>query len=247
MISCSGINAGAREYGNIIKGGLKKLVVLTGAGVSAESGLATFRDAGGLWEGYRIEEVATPEAWHRNPEMVLEFYNQRRKAALKAEPNEAHRILAELEKQFKVTIITQNVDDLHERAGSSHVVHLHGKLFESRSTLDPSLVYPIQGWELKLGDRCERGSQLRPNIVWFGEMVPMMDTAVDIVSQSDLFLVVGTSLVVYPAAGLVDYVPNGVPKYIVDPRIPEGRSGPDTYFIPEKATVGMKMFREKVG
>lgn len=221
---------------------MKKLVVLTGAGISAESGLATFRDSGGLWEGYRVEDVATPEAWRRDPGTVLEFYNQRRKAALEAKPNEAHRILAELELQYEVTVITQNVDDLHERAGSSRVVHLHGKLFESRSTLDPTLVYPIDGWALNLGDKCERGSQLRPNIVWFGEMVPMMDVAVAIAATSDIFLVVGTSLVVYPAAGLIDYVPRGVPKYIVDPRVPEGRSGEDVHFITEKATVGMGMF-----
>ncbi len=221
---------------------MKKLVVLTGAGISAESGLATFRDSGGLWEGYRVEDVATPEAWRRDPGTVLEFYNQRRKAALEAKPNEAHRILAELELQYEVTVITQNVDDLHERAGSSRVVHLHGKLFESRSTLDPTLVYPIDGWALNLGDKCERGSQLRPNIVWFGEMVPMMDVAVAIAATSDIFLVVGTSLVVYPAAGLIDYVPHGVPKYIVDPRVPEGRSGPDVHFITEKATVGMGSF-----
>ncbi|MBL7866005.1 MAG: NAD-dependent deacylase, partial [Cyclobacteriaceae bacterium] len=156
---------------------MKKLVVLTGAGVSAESGLATFRNSGGLWEGHRVEDVATPEAWRRNPEMVLEFYNQRRRHALEAQPNAAHRELAELEQQFEVTVITQNVDDLHERAGSTRVVHLHGKLSESRSTMDEQLVYPIAGWQLNLGDRCERGSQLRPNIVWFGEMVPMMDTA----------------------------------------------------------------------
>ena len=156
---------------------MKRLVVLTGAGISAESGLATFRDAGGLWEGYRIEDVATPEAWRRNPELVLQFYNERRRKAREAEPNAGHQILAELEKEFEVTVITQNVDDLHERAGSSRVFHLHGKLFESRSTLDESLVYPIDGWELNLGDRCARGSQLRPNIVWFGEAVPMIEPA----------------------------------------------------------------------
>ncbi len=155
----------------------KKLVALTGAGISAESGLATFRDSGGLWEGYRVEDVATPEAWRRNPELVLEFYNQRRKSGLEAKPNRGHEVLAELQNDFDVTIITQNVDDLHERAGSQKVIHLHGSLFESRSTLDPSLVYKINGWELKLGEKCERGSQLRPNIVWFGEMVPMMEVA----------------------------------------------------------------------
>jgi len=223
---------------------MKKLVVLTGAGVSAESGLATFRDAGGLWEGYRVEDVATPEAWQRNQATVLDFYNDRRKAALQAKPNEAHRIIAELEKDFEVIVITQNVDDLHERGGSSKVIHLHGKLFESRSSIDPSLIYPVDGWELKLGDTCERGSQLRPNIVWFGEMVPMMDIAITIAATSDIFLVVGTSLVVYPAAGLVDFVPRGVPKYIVDPNIPEGRRDSDFHFIPEKATTGMRKFQQ---
>lgn len=224
---------------------MQRLVVLTGAGISAESGLATFRDAGGLWEGYRIEDVATPQAWHRNPETVLEFYNQRRKAALQAQPNEAQRILAELESKFDVTVITQNVDDLHERAGSSMVVHLHGKLSESRSTADPALVYPINGWELKMGDRCERGSQLRPNIVWFGEMVPLMETAAEIAAGADIFLVVGTSLVVYPAAGLLDVVPKNVPKFIVDPKIPEGYY-PGVHFIQQKATAGMREFRSIV-
>src|SRR6478609_10721507 len=164
---------------------MKKLVVLTGAGISAESGIATFRDAGGLWEGHRVEDVATPEGWHKNRELVLEFYNQRRKKALEVTPNRGHEILAELEKYFDVTVVTQNVDNLHERAGSSKVIHLHGSLFESRSTLDESLVYPINGWELKIGDKCERGSQLRPNIVWFGEMVPMIEVASIIVSEAD--------------------------------------------------------------
>ena len=223
---------------------MKKLVVLTGAGVSAESGLATFRDSGGLWEGHRVEDVATPEAFRRNPSLVLEFYNQRRKAALTSKPNEAHTILADLESLFHVTIITQNVDDLHERAGSSRVVHLHGKLFESRSTVDPSLVYPVNGWELKLGDKCERGSQLRPNIVWIGEMVPMMEVAAEIAAEADIFLVVGTSLVVYPAAGLVDMVSPEVPKYIIDPKIPEGRSGTNIHLIPKVATAGMREFQE---
>src|SRR5258708_7303968 len=161
---------------------LKKLVVLTGAGISAESGLATFRDSGGLWEGYKVEDVATPEAWYRNPGLVLEFYNERRKKALEAKPNRGHEILAELQNDFDVTVVTQNVDDLHERAGSSNVIHLHGSLFESRSTFDPSLVYKIKRWELSLGDKCEKGSQLRPNIVWFGEMVPMMETAAYVAS-----------------------------------------------------------------
>lgn len=225
---------------------MKKLVVLTGAGVSAESGLATFRNSGGLWEGHRVEDVATPEAWRRNPEMVLEFYNQRRRHALEAQPNVAHRELAELEQQFEVTVITQNVDDLHERAGSTRVVHLHGKLSESRSTMDEQLVYPIAGWQLNLGDRCERGSQLRPNIVWFGEMVPMMDTAARIAAKADIFLVVGTSLVVYPAAGLVDFVRPEVPKFVVDPMIPPMTGVSNVQFVAEKASTGMKKVRQLI-
>jgi NAD-dependent deacetylase len=223
---------------------MKKLVALTGAGISAESGLATFRDSGGLWEGYKVEDVATPEAWQRNPELVLEFYNQRRKSGINARPNRGHEILAELHKDFDVTIITQNVDDLHERAGSTNVIHLHGSLFESRSTLDPSLIYKINGWELNLGDKCERGSQLRPNIVWFGEMVPMMDVAAQIVSDADIFLVVGTSLVVYPAASLINYAGSDIPKYIVDPKIPEVMPMPNLHFISEKASVGMEMVKK---
>jgi NAD-dependent deacetylase len=223
---------------------MKKLVVLTGAGISAESGIATFRDSGGLWEGHKVEDVATPEGWRRNPELVLEFYNQRRKQALTVKPNRGHQILAELENNFDVTIITQNVDDLHERAGSSHVIHLHGSLFESRSTKNPALKYAIEGWELKLGDVCELGSQLRPNIVWFGEAVPMMEVAADLASGADLFLVVGTSMVVYPAAGLIDYVPDKVKKYVVDPKKPEILHVPNLEFITEKASVGMEKLRK---
>jgi NAD-dependent deacetylase len=223
---------------------MKKLVVLTGAGICAESGIATFRDSGGLWEGHKVEDVATPEGWRRNPELVLEFYNQRRKQALTVKPNRGHQILAELETKFDVTIITQNVDDLHERAGSSHVIHLHGSLFESRSTKNPALKYAIEGWELKLGDVCELGSQLRPNIVWFGEAVPMMEVAADIASGADLFLVVGTSMVVYPAAGLIDYVPDNVKKYVVDPKKPEILHVPNLEFITEKASVGMEKLKQ---
>lgn len=224
----------------------KRLVVLSGAGISAESGIPTFRDSGGLWEGFRVEEVATPEGWHENNELVLDFYNQRRKKALEVKPNRGHEVLAELEKNFDVTIVTQNVDNLHERAGSTKVIHLHGSLFESRSTLDESLVYPIKGWELKMGDKCERGSQLRPNIVWFGEMVPMMETAVKTASQADIFLVVGTSMVVYPAAGLIDYVGRDVPKFIVDPNVPDVRRSPNLFFIPEKASVGMEKVKVRL-
>lgn len=223
---------------------MKKLVVLTGAGISAESGIATFRDAGGLWEGYKIEDVATPEAWYKNPTLVLDFYNQRRRKAHEVKPNRGHEILVELEKQFDVTIITQNVDDLHERAGSSRVIHLHGSLFESRSTKNPALVYKINGTELVMGDVCELGSQLRPNIVWFGEAVPMIEVAADIASGADVFLVVGTSMVVYPAAGLIDYVPDHVPKYVVDPKKPEILHVPNLEFILDKASTGMERVRK---
>jgi NAD-dependent deacetylase len=227
----------------------KKLVVLSGAGISAESGIATFRDSDGLWEGYDVMEVATPQGWRKNPALVLDFYNQRRKNAHTVQPNAAHRVLADLEKDFDVQIITQNVDDLHERAGSTNVIHLHGKLFESRSTLDENLVYPIEGWELKLGDTCERGSQLRPNIVWFGEAVPMMEKAAEVTMQADIFVVVGTSLVVYPAAGLVDYVTEEVPVFVVDPKLPPMKSRPNLHLLEEKASTGMQkvaaILREK--
>lgn len=223
---------------------MKKLVVLTGAGISAESGIATFRDSGGLWEGHRVEDVATPEGWLKNPALVLEFYNQRRKKGLEAKPNKGHEILVELEQHFDVTVVTQNVDNLHERAGSTRVIHLHGSLFESRSTADESLVYPIQGWELKMGDTCEKGSQLRPNIVWFGEMVPMIEVAAHHASQADIFLIVGTSMVVYPAAGLIHYVPVESPKFVVDPKIPEVGSIPYVTMIADKASTGMEKVRK---
>lgn len=226
---------------------MKKLTALTGAGISAESGIPTFRDSNGLWEGYDVQQVATPEGWRANPALVLEFYNQRRKKALEVKPNRGHEILAELEKHYDVTVITQNVDNLHERAGSSRVIHLHGSLFESRSTVDESLVYPIEGWALNLGDCCEKGSQLRPNIVWFGEMVPMMEVAASYARQADIFLVVGTSMVVYPAAGLIHDVPFDAMKYIVDPKRPDVGNLPFTKFIEEKASVGMELvWRELV-
>jgi NAD-dependent deacetylase len=223
---------------------MKKIVVLTGAGISAESGIPTFRDAGGLWEGHRVEDVATPEGWEANRELVLDFYNQRRKRALEVKPNKGHEILAELEKFFDVTVVTQNVDNLHERAGSSKVIHLHGSLFESRSTLDPSLIYPINGWELKLGDKCARGSQLRPNIVWFGEMVPMMEVAADIAAAADVFIVAGTSMVVYPAAGLIDFVRPEVLKYVIDPNKPQLTHVRNVEFFTEKASTGMMKLRD---
>lgn len=213
---------------------MKKIAVLTGAGISAESGLKTFRDSGGLWEGYSIEEVATPEAWKKNPKLVLDFYNERRKALLSASPNTAHCALVELEKYHDVTIITQNVDDLHERAGSKNVLHLHGELKKSRSTIDESLIYPVEGWELSLGMTCEKGSQLRPHIVWFGEMVPMIDQAIKIIERSEIMLVIGTSLSVYPAASLVDYFKGEL--YLVDPKKPLGFDGK---FIEDTAVNGV--------
>jgi NAD-dependent deacetylase len=225
---------------------MKKLIVLTGAGISAESGIATFRDAGGLWEGYKVEDVATPEAWVKNPSLVLEFYNQRRKKALEVKPNRGHEILAELEEYFDVTVITQNVDDLHERAGSSNVIHLHGSLFESRSTVDENLIYKVEGWQLNIGDVCEKGSQLRPNIVWFGELVPMIEIAAEVASYADIFLIVGTSMVVYPAAGLIHYVPFEAPKFVVDPKLPEIASARHVTMIQDKASTGMEKVKMKL-
>ena len=217
-----------------------KIVILTGAGISAESGLATFRDSGGLWEGYKIEDVATPEAWRKDQELVLDFYNMRRKAALDAKPNAGHLALAKLEEKFDVTIITQNVDNLHEKAGSSKVIHLHGELFKSRSTIDSRLVYEMSGWELKKGDKCAKGSQLRPHIVWFGEAVPTMDLAVEETMTADVFIVVGTSLQVYPAAGLLDYVADEIPKYVIDPNMPSVSSRPNLHLMQKKGSIGME-------
>ncbi len=219
---------------------MKNLVVLTGAGISAESGLKTFREADGLWEGHDVTEVASPEGWRKNRALVLDFYNQRRKQALKALPNAGHIELARLEQDFAVTIITQNVDNLHEAAGSTNVVHLHGELFKARSTVDPSLIYDMDGWELNEGDKCEKGSQLRPHIVWFGEMVPMMEIAANIAMTADILLIVGTSMVVYPAAGLIDFVSPSAPKFIVDPKLPQVRSYPNLHMFEERATTGVK-------
>lgn len=188
--------------------------------MSAESGLKTFRDNDGLWENFRIEDVATPEAWRSDRALVLRFYNERRKALLQAQPNAGHKIIAEWEMVFRVSVITQNVDDLHERAGSSNVLHLHGELTKARSTADPDLVYPVEGWELKEGDRCEKGSQLRPHIVWFGEAVPLMAEAEEIVASADILVIVGTSLQVYPAAGLAWCAPGHARKFLIDPRPP---------------------------
>jgi len=217
----------------------KKLVVLTGAGISAESGLKTFRDSDGLWEGYDVYEVATPRGFKANPELVLKFYNERRKDVAKAQPNEAHKGLAALEAYFDVQIITQNIDDLHERAGSTNVTHLHGEIFKMRSVLDTSQTYPITG-DITVGDLAPDGGQLRPFIVWFEEEVPMIEVAARIVRQAAIFAVIGTSLQVYPAAGLVNYAPYQIPKYIIDKRIPSADSIYNPILIEKPAVEGVK-------
>lgn len=217
---------------------MKKIVVLTGAGISAESGLKTFRDSDGLWEGYNIEDVATPQAWRRNPELVQDFYNMRRKSVLEAVPNAAHYALARLEEKYDVTIITQNIDDLHERGGSTNVLHLHGIITRSQSSINPGLTYPINGWELGMDEVCELGSPLRAHVVWFGEDVPMIGRAAEISAGADIFILTGTSLAVYPAAGLINYVPRTTPKYIVDPKIPYTQMN-NLRTIEEKATMGI--------
>lgn len=218
---------------------MKKLVILSGAGMSAESGVKTFRDNNGLWENHRVEEVATPGAWHKNPQLVLEFYNQRRKQLFEVEPNTGHLALVKLEEKFDVQIITQNVDDLHERAGSSKVLHLHGELKKVRSTIDPNLIYTLDSWELKMGDKCEKGSQLRPHIVWFGEAVDMMEPASSIVKNADVLLVIGTSLAVYPAAGLINYVSAEASKYYIDPKAYQVPGISNLQVIKEKAGIGI--------
>lgn len=200
---------------------MKKVIVLTGAGMSADSGLGTFRDSGGLWEEHDIYDVATPEGFQRNPEMVLRFYNERRRKVHEAEPHAGHKALARLEEHFDVTIVTQNIDNLHERAGSTDVLHLHGEISKVRSVENPSLVYDIGGDPIDVGDTAEDGAQLRPHVVWFGEMVPNMEKASEVVPTADILLVVGTSLVVFPAAGLVDLVPDSIPRFVVDPSRPE--------------------------
>jgi len=197
----------------------KKVVVLTGAGISAESGLKTFRDSDGLWNGYNIEDVATPRAWKKDKQLVLDFYNKRRQDVLNAQPNAAHYGLAELEKDFDVNIITQNIDDLHERAGSTKVVHLHGEIFKMRSEKNEDFIYEIRK-DILLGDVAKDGAQLRPHIVWFEEPVPMIDIAARIAATADTFIVIGTSLAVYPAAGLINYAPRAIPKFIIDKNIP---------------------------
>ncbi|MBP8114603.1 MAG: NAD-dependent deacylase [Chitinophagaceae bacterium] len=221
----------------------KKLVILSGAGISAESGLRTFRDSDGLWEGYNVEDVATPEAWKKDPQLVLNFYNERRRNVADAKPNAAHIGLAALENDFDVTVITQNIDDLHERAGSTNVLHLHGEIFKMRSEWDGELVSEIRG-DIKLGDLATDGKQLRPFIVWFGEPVVMMEKAVEVVYTADIFAVVGTSLAVYPAAGLINYVSANTPKYIIDKKIPYTSPMKNLTLIEKPATEGIVDFKK---
>ncbi len=221
----------------------KHLVVLTGAGISAESGLKTFRDNDGLWMGYNIEDVATPRAFKKDPTLVLDFYNMRRREVAASIPNAAHIGFAELEKDFNVTVVTQNIDDLHERAGSTNVIHLHGEIFKMRGAKDGNKVYEIKN-DINVGDLAEDGSQLRPHIVWFEEPVPMITEAMKIMHQADVFVLVGTSLQVYPAAGLVDYVPQYVPKYIIDKKIPYPSASTNFFFIEKPATEGVEDFKK---
>ena len=221
----------------------KHLVVLTGAGISAESGLKTFRDSDGLWMGYNVEDVATPRALKKDPKLVLDFYNMRRKDVAGATPNTAHIGLAELEKDFDVTIVTQNIDDLHERGGSTNVIHLHGEIFKMRGERDENKIYEIRD-DINLGDRAEDGSQLRPHIVWFEEPVPKITEAMKIMQQADIFVLVGSSLQVYPAAGLVDYVSHHVPKYIIDKKIPYASATTNFFFIEKPATEGVEELKK---
>lgn len=218
---------------------MKKLVVLTGAGISAESGISTFRDSDGLWENHRIEDVASPIGWERDPETVMKFYNLRRKQLFEVHPNEGHKALAKFQDHFDVQIITQNIDDLHERAGSSNVLHLHGELKKVRSNVHPELIYTMDHWELKMGDVCERGHQLRPHIVWFGEVVPMIGLAAELAAQADIFLVVGTSMAVYPAAGLISFVKQDIPKYYIDPKAFQVPGISNLKVVKEKAGVAV--------
>lgn len=224
---------------------MKKLVVLSGAGMSQESGLKTFRDMGGLWENYDVMEVASPEAWERDPVLVLRFYNQRRKQLFQVEPNVGHLGVAELEKWFDVEVVTQNVDNLHERAGSKKILHLHGELIKARSTIDPFLVYELDHWALDMGDVCEKGSQLRPHIVWFGEPVPEIPKAIKIVESADILVVIGTSLAVYPAASLVNYIKAGTQIFVVDPNRPEIYQENVTY-IEEKIGNGIEVLKTEL-
>ena len=217
---------------------MKKLIIFTGAGISAESGLKTFRDSDGLWEGFDVHEVATPRAWQKNPELVLRFYNERRQNVKEAKPNKAHEIIAELEQYFYVHVITQNIDDLHERAGSKNIMHLHGEIFKMRSEQNDEIIYPISG-DIIVGDKAPDGFQLRPHIVWFEEPVPMMDDALMLARQADIFVVIGTSLVVYPAASIVNYLAPSTPVLVVDTKVPKVNRNDVTY-IEKPATEGME-------
>ena len=221
-----------------------KLVILTGAGMSAESGIKTFRDSDGLWENYRIEDVCTPEALASNPEFVNKFYNERRKQLYEAQPNPGHKGLAELEQYFDVQIITQNIDDLHERAGSHHVLHLHGELKKVRSSRNPDAIYDLDGGELKPGTRCEDGSLLRPHVVFFGESVPNIQPATEIVKQADIFVIIGTSLVVYPAASLLHYAPDNIPVFVIDPNIPAEARRRGFHLIEKGASAGVEELKK---
>jgi NAD-dependent deacetylase len=225
---------------------MKKLVILTGAGMSSESGIKTFRDSGGLWEEYDVMEVASIMAWWKNRELVLRFYNERRRQLADCKPNAGHTGLADLEKHFDVQIITQNVDNLHERGGSTKILHLHGELTKARSTDDPKLVYDIGYKDVNQGDKCEKGSQLRPHIVWFGEPVPMMDEAVRLTAEADIFVVIGSSLNVYPAAGLIGYAPANVPLYLIDPMDVDIPGSRKVEVIKKKASEGVAILTKKI-
>ena len=224
----------------------KKIVVFSGAGMSAESGIKTFRDTGGLWEEYKIEDVATFEAWIKNQPLVLDFYNQRRKQVMDAQPNEAHFLVAKLQEHFDVQVITQNIDDLHERAGSKKVLHLHGEIMKGRSSVRHDLVYPLNHWEIKKGDVCEVGSQIRPHIVWFGEAVPEMDKASELAEKADVFITIGTSLNVYPAANLIHVIEGHIPKFLVDPGDFNLDYIKNLTIIKSTAVEGMKVLSKKL-
>lgn len=224
----------------------KKIIILTGAGISAESGLKTFRDEDGLWEGYNIEDVATPEAWQRDPALVQDFYNERRKAVLVAQPNAAHLALAKLEEKFDTLIITQNIDDLHERAGSTAVMHLHGEIIYAQSSKNPALLYKMDKPNIEMGELCELGSQLRPHVVWFGEPVPMITKAMFEMSKADIVILVGSSLAVYPAAGLIELAQPDIPIYVIDPKIPTVYISNPVIKIQEKASIALPLLVQKL-
>lgn len=231
---------------------MKNLVVLSGAGMSAESGISTFRDAGGLWDKYPVEQVATPEGYARDPELVIRFYNERRKQLLDVNPNRGHELLAELEKDFNVTVVTQNVDNLHERAGSSRIIHLHGELTKVCSSRDPNNPHYIkeltpEEFEVKMGDRAGDGSQLRPFIVWFGEAVPQIERAIEAVEKADVFVIIGTSMNVYPAAGLLNYVPHGAEVYLIDPKPVDVHTSRPVRVIQKGASAGVAKLKELLG